>query len=362
MPKSKKIERPNIKKKKGVLALTPDWNRPGSEGKYGGVGWYRIINPYEKLPNTTVMRDAFAVGGPERALKMALLGDIWVMRVNDDWKLTLVLLADAKFAGCKIVVDLDDHPFETDPMHPKFDYFEEHKETFRMFIENADAITVSTESLKNTILPYNKNVYLLPNAIDQSIWNVKPRRLKKYTKKKGTVRIGWFGSGSHMADIPVIQEAMKIVLEKYPHVEFHMAGIIMDDQETGRVFHHVGTKGYEEYPQFIADMRLDIAIAPIKDTVFNRDKSNIKFLEHAMLEIPMVLSDVEPYRRTVTHYKDGYLAKNTSEWVKYLSWLIENPQKRKQIGKSAKKTALKYTVDKVLPEYQNMIDELHGDN
>lgn len=348
-----------MKLKKGVLALNGDWNRPGADGEYGGVGWYRIINPYEKLEDTTVMRGAFAVGGPERAILMASYGDIWVMRLNDDWKLTMVLLTDAKFTGAKIVIDLDDHPFETDPDHPKYAYFEEHKETFRLFLENADAVTVSTESLLRTVKPYNKNVFLCPNAIDTSIWNVKPTR--KYPKKKGIIRIGWFGSGSHMADIPVIKDAMKEILNKYPHVEFHVAGIIDQDFSTAdRAFHHVGTKGYKDYPQFIADMRLDIAIAPIKDTVFNRDKSNIKFLEHAMLEIPMVLSNVEPYAKTVTNYKDGYLATGKAQWVKYLSWLIENKELRKKIGKEAKKTALKYTIEKTLPAYKMMIDDVRN--
>ena len=86
---------------------------------------------------------------------------------------------------------------------------------------------------------------------------------------------------------------------KYSQVDFYHAGMCLLDSSENREFSFAGTKGYEEYPLFLNHLDLDIAIAPIKDTEFNRCKSNIKWLEHSMLKTPMVLSDVYPYSTTV---------------------------------------------------------------
>jgi len=66
----------------------------------------------------------------------------------------------------------------------------------------------------------------------------------------------------------------------YDNVDFYHAGMCITDQENKREFSFKGTKGYEEYPQFLNDLDLDIAIAPIKDTAFNRSKSNIKVVKN----------------------------------------------------------------------------------
>jgi glycosyltransferase involved in cell wall biosynthesis len=109
----------------------------------------------------------------------------------------------------------------------------------------------------------------------------------------------------------------------------------------------------------MAETGIDIAIAPLIDTKFNRSKSNIKWLESSMLEIPMVLSDIPPYSECVKNYKTGYLASNKSQWVKYLGWLVESKEKREEIGKAAKKEVLKHwTIDKQLPKYEKLFKTL----
>ena len=103
---------------------------------------------------------------------------------------------------------------------------------------------------------------------------------------------------------------------------------------------------------------IDIAIAPIKDTQFNRCKSNIKWLEHSMLKTPMVLSDVTPYKM-VKHGETGFLAKTTEDWVTYLSLLIENPAERKRIGENAYRSVnQEWLIEKFLPRYERMFEWL----
>lgn len=349
----------NSTNKYGVLGVSTDWGRPGCEGKYGGVGWYRIINPLEKL-GADVQKSTFYIDGPKSALELKARGDIWVTKPMDSPQVVMELFTDREFAGTQIVLDLDDDPFNLNPSHPAYQQFKDKEPIYKMFIKSADHIICSTEYIKNVVKDINPKITVIPNAIDPDIWKVKRKK-----RTDGKIRIGWFGSSSHLSDIEILHSFMKEILLKYPQVEFHLAGFSYEtlaDKED-RVFHYPPTKGYEEYPQFVADKDLDIALAPLEDTVFNRAKSNIKWLEHSMLETPMVLSDVTPYKECVKNYKTGYLAKNKSQWVKYLSWLIESEEKRKEIGKEAKKAVLAdWTIDKQLPKYEKLFKRLKKKN
>lgn len=345
----------NSANKLKVLGLNTDWGRPGCDGKYGGVGWYRIINPLEKL-GADVQKGKFFINGPQSALEMKERGEIWVTKPMDSPQVVLELFADRDFAGTKIVLDLDDDPFNLNPNHPAYQSFKDKEPLYKLFIQSADHIICSTEYIKDVVKEINPKITVIPNSIDPAIWKVKKKK-----RNDGKIRIGWFGSSSHVADIDILESFMGDILKKYPEVEFHLAGFSFDEHKDkeDRVFHYPPTKGYEDYPQFVADKDLDIALAPLHDTQFNRCKSNIKWLEHSMLETPMVLSDVTPYKECVKNYKTGYLAKNKSQWVKYLSWLIENEEKRKEIGKAAKEAVLKdWTIDKQLPKYEKLLKKL----
>lgn len=336
-----------------VLGWVNDYARPNCDGKYGGVGWYRIINPLEKL-GADVERGEFLMGAIDSAVTMKKRGDIWVHKQMASLEAILLLQTGAKFSGAKLVLDIDDDPFTVDPAHPQYEYHKNHAELVKLQIEGADHVIVSTEELAGVISQYNKKVTVIPNAIDTSIW-----QFKKKKRNDGKIRVGWCGSASHLADRDVVKDAILEILDKYPHVEFHHAGMATVYDEDMQEFSHPGTKGYEEYPEFLNELDLDIAIAPIKDSKFNRSKSNIKWLEHAMLKTPMVLSNVGPYKDSVKHGKTGYLAKCKNQWVKYLSWLIESEEKRNEIGQNAYDAVLKdWTIEKQLPKYEKLFQKL----
>jgi hypothetical protein len=67
----------------------------------------------------------------------------------------------------------------------------------------------------------------------------------------------------------------------------------------------------------------DIAIAPLKNTPFNRTKSDIKFLDYCAIGAAGIYSDMPPYHDSVHHLETGYLAKNNPDaWVNALELLI----------------------------------------
>jgi len=82
-------------------------------------------------------------------------------------------------------------------------------------------------------------------------------------------------------------------------------------------------------------------LIPRLPSYFNKCKSNIKYLEASMLEIPVVASTFEdsPYN-TIEDGKTGMLAKDEAEFRIKTEQLIKDKALRRQIGKNAKEYTL----------------------
>ena len=81
---------------------------------------------------------------------------------------------------------------------------------------------------------------------------------------------------------------------------------------------HVPFMPPELHPKTLAMCDLDIGLAPLLDTEFNRGKSCIKFYEYAAVGTVTLASDVLPYSSEV-----NYCAKNTEkDWYNKLEKLI----------------------------------------
>lgn len=336
-----------------VLGIYTDWARPNGDEAPGAIGWYRIINPLEKLGAN--IRGKFSLRSTaESAMEMKALGDIWFSKLSDNDDINILYGAHKEFTKSKLVIDLDDDPITINKDHPEYDKLQEKLPMREKMVKLADHIVVSTQEIADAIKHLNRHITVIPNAIDPKIWEVKSK-----VKREKNIRIGWMASGSHLAEFPLILPVLKEIVDKYPNVEIHFAGIVNDKIESDRTFHHIGTKNYAEFPQWYADMNIDIAIAPLLDTQFNRCKSNIKWLEASMLGIPSVCSETV-YGKDIEHGKTGYIAKTKGQFVKYLSWLIESEEKRKEIGANAKAEVLKnWTIDRQLPKYIELFNKMN---
>lgn len=84
----------------------------------------------------------------------------------------------------------------------------------------------------------------------------------------------------------------------------------------------------------------DINLAVLKPGVISDCKSEIKWLEAAMLGVPSVVSGTATYREILTDGRDAMLADSVADWCDKLSVLIDSPETRADIGRKAKKLAL----------------------
>jgi glycosyltransferase involved in cell wall biosynthesis len=92
-----------------------------------------------------------------------------------------------------------------------------------------------------------------------------------------------------------------------------------------------------DYIETLNSLRLDLMLIPRRDNYFNRCKSNIKFLEASMLEIPVIAQGFSdgnsPYEADKDFLK---LAITEKDWEKYIAELVDNKALRREMGKRAR--------------------------
>jgi glycosyltransferase involved in cell wall biosynthesis len=260
--------------------------------------------------------------------------DILLIKYIDDGHTLDVIYTMRKIGKFKIIIDLDDNLWQIPVGNPAMGTANHHAKRIMALTESvkcADWVTVSTDPLKNALLPLNEKVTVLPNYIDPIEWDFKRKKHKK-------VRIGWVWSPTHIPDMFVVWDALRTISLR-EDVEIVIFGTEID------VFKDIKTtniKGvpYWDYPRTFMEEGIDISIAPLEDNDFNKSKSNIKWLESTMAGAAFIGSDVYPYSTSVKDGKTGYIAKNESQWIKKMTNLIENPEKRAEMVKNARKEIL----------------------
>lgn len=330
------------------------------EDSWGGVGYYRIIKPSQYLKGhevTVIGSDLYKNGESEEKRWSTVFKDydvFWTTYFTDPKIASAMFYHRDKF-NKKVIIDLDDNYLDVVPSHPLYHRFKETKKE-RAFLSTiltfADAITVSTEPLKQRIAEHLKKVYkiekpifVIPNMNEATEWDFKPA-----VKDKNKVVIGYSGSNSHYDDLQMMFPALAKIMDKYPHVYFESMGAL--GKENIRIFNCFSEEAklrcdilpstwtFKEYPKHLASMKWDIAIAPLKDCAFSRCKSPIKFFEYSMYKIPVIASRVYPYyvpnfdREVITHEQTGLLAK-PDEWFDMLERLVLDKTLRETLGNNA---------------------------
>ena len=108
--------------------------------------------------------------------------------------------------------------------------------------------------------------------------------------------------------------------------------------------------------------RLDVHLAPLEvGNPFCEAKSELKFYDAALVNVPIVASPTGPFRRAIDHGKTGFLATSGDDWYLYLKKLVQDPALREQLGRNAYIAALAaFGPRQRALKFGRVIDQLRG--
>lgn len=250
----------------------------------------------------------------------------------------LPLIRKRKSAGKLTVYEIADDLSALQPWNAVYPFYK-NKENLMLvhrILSCCDALQVTVPELARLYGNLNANCEVFPNQV----FHVPP---EKPEKKYNKVIIGWGGSHGHMEDISEIADSLSKWIISQPNVCLHL----MCSESIWNLFANLPkTKKRRFLPGTIHDyynflQGIDIGIAPLKDTAFNRSRSDVKFLEYAVSGVVPVVAHLEPYLNSVNAGKTGFLFKNTVDLIDILNQLIESPQLSGNIAKAARQYVIR---------------------
>jgi len=255
------------------------------------------------------------------------------------------LVKDIRAMHAKLIYALDDNYFNL-PSDHSLEFSEEQLKVVEYLLRQADCVWVTTPALKEQYQSINENVIVLQHALDERLLIPKnPGDFHSLFPRERKV-IGYMGTYTHDDDLLMILPALQAVWQNHKdEVEIQFVGGI-ENQDTKTQFQdlpvrQVSTKpGEEEYPLFMmwytSQIDWDIAIAPLRDTPFNRSKSDIKLLDYSAIGAAGVYSHVPAYQSSVRHLETGWLAENrTDAWVNALESLLVDEKLRNNLARKS---------------------------
>jgi len=258
--------------------------------------------------------------------------------------------------GTPIIYEVDDLLMEMPPNNPNHEFSMQCRPFVLDVMQKAAAITVSTEALKAELLRWNPNIYVLPNLIDERLWSQTQR------PHAGPVVIGFTGTSTHGDDLRMIEDAFIQISAKHGQgVAFQFMGCVTD-----RLARLPGaqvadfTPDYESFARALQTTPMDIAVVSLEDNLFNRCKSNIKWLEYSACGIAGVYSDLPPYNSCIRHGQTGLLVGNrVQDWFQAIDTLVTNASLRRAIAQQARQEVLSdYTL--ASPRVQLFAEAYHA--
>ena len=294
--------------------------------------------------------------------------------------------------GIVTVCDIDDY-WMPGKEHPIHDIIRVHKINEKIVnnLKVAKHITTTTTLFADEIKKFNKSVVIFPNAVDPN-----EPQFKQPTEESDRLRIGWLGGSSHLHDLQLLDQGFSKLTSYKDKVQYVLCGfdtrgtvteinaqtkeqtkrnilphetvwaqyekiftqdysIVSDgykkyllnynqevyENEGNESYLRVWTKPVQSYAKNYS--KFDVSLSPIKNTMFNRMKSQLKVIEAGFYKKALIASNLGPYTIDLKHclkngeFVDGNAMlvdenRNHSDWSKFIEKLIKNPNLAKDLG------------------------------
>ena len=358
---------------------------------HGGCGFFRSTQPHVYIAEN--YGDLFDIdimyNFPQDVPLDKFLSQYQIVHIHKQLDNNCELINMMKFLGIKVIVDIDDH-WDLGNDHPMSIAAKKEKwaEPIINHLKLADAVSTTTPIFAKEIRKYNKNVWVLPNAINPNEEQYIPK-----PTKSDRIRFGLICGSSHLEDLKLMKgmtnSLPKEVLDK---IQFVLCGFDTNGtktiyhQDTGEVekrdiypeesvwydYEKIITNNYSivkpehkdfllkfvkgvEYPDITDGYRrcwtkdikeyathyntIDVLLVPLKENTFNSVKSQLKVIEAGFFHKAIIAQNFGPYTIDLKPMieKGGKIneegnallvdsRQNHKMWAKYITKLVKEPE------------------------------------
>lgn len=321
-----------------------------------GVGYYRSTKPHISLEAN--YPEEFHV---DIDYAPQLDNDEWLKqydiihyhRTLGDYAKMESTIKRIKDLGIISVMDLDDY-WSPGKHHPAY-LMIKNSGMDKMILNNikvSENVITTTPIFAKEISKFNKNVYVLPNAIDPN-----EKQFISNPEESDRIRIGWLGGSSHLKDLELLRGLVGKIKSDglIDKVQFVLCGFDLRgtmtilDEKTGKrtrrpikplesvwyKYEQIFTDNYKiispEYKQHLLSFNknefegvanepyrrvwtksintyasnynlFDVSLAPLEENTFNKVKSQLKVIEAGFHKKAIIAQDFGPYQIDLENY------------------------------------------------------------
>lgn len=250
--------------------------------------------------------------------------------------------------GLPYVVDIDDY-WIMDRYHILHKNFDNTAKRWITLMQNAAAVTTTNQRLADKIKKYNKNVVIVPNALDAK----QPQWLQ--TDKNFTESVvGWVGGVHHLADIQQLEGTFKRI-HKAGRITLALGGWTLNEfyaafemwfTDSGKYKKYVRIPSQKVYGYGHIYEGIDIAIAPLINTPFNNRKSSLKIIEAGFKGCVCIADRVPPFSDDFTD-NEVLFVDNKFEWYDAITKLHNSPELLYDYSEKLRESVQRFEIVKV---------------
>jgi len=363
-----------------------------------GVGKFRMMDPYKFIgenhsDDVHVDITYNAENNDEYFLNYNIVVfHTFIHQTNHDDNVNRIKWLKSK--GIKVIMDIDDLWF-VDQRHPMYHQVKSSKigEMKIEMLKLVDYVSTTTPIFAKTIKDKLNisNIVIFPNAVNED-----EPQFKRETPKSDKVRFGWLGGSSHLHDIELmtngISSTHNAFKDKVQFVlcGFDLRGTVTEINEKGEQrqrpiqpfetvwykYEKIFTDDYKvlspEYKNYLHTFlevpyddinqpyrrrwtkeintyasnynTFDVSLAPLVESQFNANKSQLKVIEAGFHKKAIISSEVDPYTLDlISAVDEGKFnnkgnallvnpKKNHKDWAKHMKRLVDSPNMIEDLG------------------------------
>lgn len=193
-------------------------------------------------------------------------------------------------------------------------------------------------------------VEILPTVIDLDRYNVQSMSLSR--EAVDVPRIVWIGSPSTARYLRLLHESLQRLAQSNSFflrvigAKIDLPGVPME------------CVPWDEDTEVSAIAQCDMGVMPLLDSSWERGKCGYKLVQYMACGLPVVASPVGVNTSIVEEGVNGFLAKNTDEWVEALQRLLSEPLLRSKMGQAGRaRVEQQYCLQVTAPKLAGLLQQ-----
>lgn len=319
---------------------------------------YRVRHLAEQLAEAGIDSRTF-YHSDERALVAARGADLIVLFRAPYSVSVAAVIAEARRRRVPVIFSVDDLIFRPELLgdapaleHARAEIvagFRQSVESYARSFSASDYFLGSTEALVAAAEDAGRTAFLHRNGVgsEQLVCAARARSalLAGHAAANGNgsarpLRVGFLsGTDTHDRDLAAIAAPLRRTLERFPDVRLVVGGPVAIPTELdglGERLERWPFVPWSELPARLAS--LDINLAPLElPNTFNEAKSEVKYLEAGLVEVPTVASPSHAFRAATREGATGLLAPDQDAWERALTGLLADGHARATLARRARR-------------------------